>query len=117
LTPAHCITEQGTIILKLVDWVKFNRHDLTKHEPGAVRMSLEAAHQIFHEKYNPLDADFDVAVLILPMAVSGITPVRLNKNSKVPSAGAPLDVDGWGHTVPLHLIFRIIPQFLKKNYP
>jgi hypothetical protein len=65
LTPAHCIAEQGTTILKLVDWVKFNRHDLTKHEPGAVRMSLGAAHQIFHEKYNPLDADFDVAVLIL----------------------------------------------------
>jgi secreted trypsin-like serine protease len=93
LTAAHCITPYGP------EWVDFNRHDLTIHEPGAVRMSVGPAHQIPHPSYDPFTLpDFDVAVIILPTAVSGITPVKLNKDSSVPAASAALDVAGWGTT-------------------
>ncbi len=76
LTAAHCITPYGP------EWVDFNRHDLTKDEPDAVRMSVRPSHQIIHPDYNKASfLDKDVAVIILPMNVSGITPVTLNENS------------------------------------
>jgi hypothetical protein len=105
LTAAHCIVNQTTGSSRPMDWVDFNRHDLTQNEPAAVRMSLGPSDQIPHPSYDPVTNvlagpirafDFDVAVLILPMPVTGITPVTLNENSNVPAAGAPLDIAGWG---------------------
>ena len=98
LTAAHCITDDKGKF-DGAEWVDFNRHDLTKDEPDAVRMSVRPSHQIIHPDYNKASfLDKDVAVIILPMNVSGITPVTLNENSSVPAAGAPLDVAGWGTT-------------------
>jgi hypothetical protein len=99
LTAAHCITnDDGTPAPK--DWVDFNRHDLTIYEPKALRMPTGPAHQIPHPSYHADTKflDFDVAVIILPTAVSGITPVTLNEDPSVPAAGVPLDVAGWGVT-------------------
>ena len=97
LTAAQCIVDlDGTPYPN--DWVDFNRHDLTIYEPKALRMPTGPAHQIPHPSYDPYTVDFDVAVIILPTAVSGITPVTLNENPSVPAAGAPLDVAGWGNT-------------------
>jgi secreted trypsin-like serine protease len=94
LTAAHCLLEPGLP----VEWVEFKRHNLTQHEPGVVRMSVGASDQIPHPSFDSNSFDFDVAVIILPMTVSGITPVKLNKDSSVPAAGAQLDVAGWGAT-------------------
>jgi secreted trypsin-like serine protease len=97
LTAAHCILDSDKNF-DGAEWVEFNRHDLTEHEPGVVRMSVGESVQIAHPSWDPFSYDFDVAVIILSMAVSGITPVKLNEDSSVPAAGAPLDVAGWGTT-------------------
>lgn len=99
LTAAHCIiNDDGS--LRLVQWVEFNRHNLTEeNEPGAVRMSVGPADNVPNPAYsNATVYDVDVALIFLPHPVSWITPVTLNENSKVPATGAPLDVAGWGTT-------------------
>jgi hypothetical protein len=53
-TAAHCVTNFANGSLDPVDWVDFNRHDLRNHKPGAVCMSLGAAHQIRHPGFNYL---------------------------------------------------------------
>jgi secreted trypsin-like serine protease len=94
LTAAHCILP--------AEWVEFNRHDLTDHEPGVVRMSVGADHQVIHPAYDEGTLDSDAALIFLPHPVSWITPVKLNENSKVPAtaksaaSGPPLDIAGWG---------------------
>jgi trypsin len=101
LTAAHCITQRKTTILDKAEWVDFNRHNVTKDakdEPGAVRIIVKESNQIFHPFWDPVALDFDVAVIILPEAMTNITPVTLNEDPSVPSSGAPLDIAGWGDT-------------------
>jgi secreted trypsin-like serine protease len=51
---------------------------------------------VYHPWYDEVTTDFDVAVLFLPEAIEGITPVILNNNANVPAASDKLDVAGWG---------------------
>jgi secreted trypsin-like serine protease len=117
LTAAHCITN-GDGSLDPVDWVDFNRHDLSvQNEPGADRIFVEAPNQIQipHPSYVPATSDLDVAVIILPRAMNDITPVTLNEDSSVPAAGVPLDVAGWGATILGGAISPVL-KFTTINY-
>jgi secreted trypsin-like serine protease len=76
LTTAHCILKLGPRILT-PHWVDFNRDDLFLNEPGAVRMWVGAADIITHPDYDvAAKSDNDVAIIFLPIAMTGITPVR-----------------------------------------
>jgi secreted trypsin-like serine protease len=105
LTAAHCIVVDDADNKNFdgaeSTWVDFNRHNLTKDtkdEPDAFRIAVGPSNQVIHPDYNKVPHDKDVAIIILPQAVSGITPVTLNENPRVPAAGVPLDVAGWGQT-------------------
>jgi trypsin len=87
LTAAHCMFDPNNGSFTPVEWVEFNRLDLTaQNEPGAVRITVGPSDSIPHPRYSRGTEDFDVAVVIL------------NEDSRVPAAGAPLDVAGWGAT-------------------
>jgi len=121
LTAAHCITDRVDGSLRPVEWVEFNRLDLTaQNEPGAVRINVGAPNQIQipHPRYNTVTEDLDVAVIILPraMAMDGITPVTLNEDSSVPADGALLDVAGWGDTTNGEEEFSSVLKFTTLEY-
>ena len=102
LTAAHCIVvDDADNDGAESTWVDFNRHNVTKDtkdEPDAFRIAVGPSNQVIHPDYNKVPHDKDVAIIILPQAVSGITPVTLNENPRVPAAGVPLVVAGWGQT-------------------
>ena len=104
LTAAHCMFDPNNGSFNPADWVDFNRHDLrveVENEPGAVRITVGPSDQIPHPRYNPETDNLDVAVIILPRAmteITDITPATLNEDSSVPAGGAPLDIAGWGAT-------------------
>lgn len=84
------------------EWVEFNRHDLF-NDTDVTRIYLKDRSQcdgdvIYHPDYNPSTSDNDVAILFLPIAVNGITPVMLNTDPKLPAVSDLLDVAGWGLT-------------------
>jgi secreted trypsin-like serine protease len=106
LTAAHCMYDANTGNWAPTDFVEFHRHDVNDNR-GVIVMNIRNLAQVggdvvHHPSYRVREHDFDLALIFLPMAVSGITPVTLNENSKVPATaksaatGAPLDIAGWG---------------------
>lgn len=94
LTAAHCVSGY---LADPPEWVDFYGYNLTE-SMGSVRVWLAPEDIVFHQSFDPLTGNSDVAILFLPFAL-GITPVTLNADPNVPvSNGVPLDVSGWGLT-------------------
>jgi len=101
------------------EWVEFHLHNLTDNDDSdVVNMKLKDTSQcdgdaIYHPGWNWTTYDNDVAILFLPDSVTDITPVQLNDDPKIPVAGAPLDVVGWGMT---ERGFPTVPSAVTLNY-
>lgn len=113
LSAAHCFDDDDDGSFRARSPVKIGVHDKTNDgnpeydvcgvEGGGGCGSDEAyvvRHPLF-DSQNPALADFDndIALIILPNEVNGITPVSLNVNSSVPATSAELEVFGWGRRV------------------
>jgi hypothetical protein len=99
------------------EWVEFNRHDLFD-DTDVTRLYISDRSQcdgdiVYHPEYDYNNFDNDVAILFLPTAVDGITPVTLNTDPNLLAAGDPLDVVGWGLTEDW---FPIVPHAATLGY-
>eukprot|EP00804_Cyclotella_cryptica_P002989 CCRYP_005996-RA/>CCRYP_005996-RA protein AED:0.37 eAED:0.40 QI:0/0/0/1/1/1/2/0/329 len=121
MTAAHCLfNEQG-------GWsppqgVVFNRHrrdDPTGETFVALANTAQVGGDVVpHPSYrDPAnDFNFDVAILFLPSAMSGITPITLNRDPNLPAAlDDPLEITGWGRTTDGGVISNV-PRTVDLNY-
>lgn len=93
LTAAHCVPAPDTIAVDLV----VGRTVLSKPQ-GQIR---EATKGFLHPRYDGnRNSSYDVAVLKLNKAVSGIKPIKLAtaKQDNLEKPGTKLTVAGWGNT-------------------
>ena len=130
--PAPC-TECGAF--DPLDWVDFNRHDLTTGTGSPVdRRTLSdlegdlngrQAYVIRHPNWDWIATRFDndFALIILDNPVGGITPVALNDNPDIPAnRDDELEVFGWGDTDPNdddgpgNTNFPPLPQIVTVDY-
>lgn len=116
LTAAHCLWYDGA--WDPPQYVDFFRHSL-KNDTGVVRMYLNTSECdgaiVYHPEYDS-DLNNDVAIIFLPEQIRNITPVFLNADNRVPAAGDPLDVAGWGKLEQDSPPKKIVAQAITVDY-
>jgi hypothetical protein len=70
---------------------------------------------VYHPEYDS-ELNNDVAILFLPEEIHNITAVLLNANNRVPTAGDPLDVSGWGKLDQDGPLKKIAAQAITVDY-
>jgi len=107
LTAAHCNTyyDGEEWIWDPPTYVEFNRHDLNE-DAGVIRANLKDTSQsestdiLEHPDYDIITLDYDVAIIFLPNPIGGVPTVKMQKNSSMLEDGDPVDIVGWGITLP-----------------
>ena len=104
LTAAHCVTNTDNGNFSPLDWVDFNRYDLTTGLVGVDRRLLSQTegrgtnYIQRHPDYVSVGQGEDFAIICLEQPVDDITPVKLNSDRKIPVDGSTLEAFGWGLT-------------------
>ncbi len=98
LTAAHCISSRQLHLYKVI----VNMYDVTNTsgvESISLNRGLLGEDIIVHHSYDDETVENDVALMILPHDVTGITYAKINEDANIPDrAGDRLRVIGWGTT-------------------
>ncbi len=98
LTAAHCMSRQQVELYR----VMVNMHDITNTsgvETIDMSRGVRGEDIVVHHSYDPDTLENDVALMILPHDVTGITYAQINEDVNIPGqAGDRLRVIGWGTT-------------------
>jgi len=121
LTAAHCFTNQESGTFKALEWVDFNRHDLTKND-DVVRVYLskkEGEDVVRHKHWNYKTLENDFALIFLSsksiINVGHVTPMALNGKTHI-SSHTSLEALGWGMTSATPNVNPDVPHVARLDY-
>ena len=102
-------------------YVNFGTHNLDE-EAGVVTMNLKDTSEgntgsvLVHPDFSLDTFENDVTLLILPFAMTGIEPIKINLESSVPESGNFFSVTGWGSTSAESNTYNDVPLQAIVNY-
>ena len=102
LTAAHCVYVDGELGWEPPDKVYLNQYNRNVDETPVKIITLNDSKKnvdIFpHPNYNPKTFKNDLALIMLPEKVVGLTTAQINEDPTVPLVTAKVYVSGWGDT-------------------
>jgi trypsin len=102
LTAAHCVYVDGELGWEPPDKVYLNQYNRNVDDTPVKIITLNDSKKnvdIFpHPNYNPETFKNDLALIMLPEKVFGLTTAQINEDGDVPLVKAKVYISGWGRT-------------------